>query len=51
MIKYGFENEELKKRTSLCLYTSNLPTNEEIEKKDQSFKDESSDDIKERIFR
>ena len=24
----GFENEDLKKRSSLCLYTSNLPTEE-----------------------
>ncbi len=42
----GFENEKLKKISSLCLYTSNKPTNEEIEKKDQSFKTESSDDIR-----
>ena len=42
----GFEKKYFKKTSSLCLYTSNLPTYEEIEKKDQSFKTEFSDDIR-----
>ena len=42
----GFENLYLKKRSSICLYTSNLHTNEEIENIDQSFKDENSNDIR-----